>query len=133
MVQVKKINASFSAQLLKDLTTTVELIGAREEEKQAILDEFDAEKQRYFLGKISQTALASSVKKTNAELSRLDKQTRELIKNGANLSDKTRKLCVAQAPVGYRATLTGISGGPSKKAAKKSVKKVSKKNKTKKK
>jgi hypothetical protein len=133
MVQVKKINASFSAQLLKDLTAAVELIGAREEEKQALLDEFDAEKQRYFLGKISQTALASSVKKTNVELSRLDKQTRELIKRGASLSDKARKLCTNQAPVAYRATLTGISGGDLKKQKKKVSKMASKKSKASKK
>ena len=129
MVQTRKMNASMSAMLLKNLTSAVELIRARQEEKQAVLDEFDAEKKRFFFGKISERALAHSVKKTNAELKRLDSQIRTAIKQGTDLSDRSRKLCSIQNPIGFRATMTGISGSLKKKVTKKKAvkKKVSKK------
>ncbi len=130
MVQEKKMNASLSAKILKDLTMQVELVRARQEEKQAILNEFDAEKKRFFFGKISEKALAHSVKKTNEELSRLDKNINIAISQGAHLADKARSLCTAQRPFKFRATMTGLAGGKeSKKSAKKKVvrKKASKK------
>jgi len=119
MVKVKRMNESLFAKLHKELTIAGELIRARQEEKQGLLDEFDEEAKRYFFGKISQRALASSVKKTNAELKRLDQSTREAISRARKVADDAAKLASAQAPVGFRATMTGISGGKSKVAKKK--------------
>jgi len=119
MVQTRKMNESFFVEMQKNLTTTGELIRARQDEKQSLLDEFDKECKRFFFGKISQRALASSVKKTNTELQRLDKQIREAIKKGKSLSVREMKLIGNQAPIGYRATISGITGGKKKKAVKK--------------
>ncbi len=119
MVQTRKMNESFFVEMQKNLTTTGELIRARQDEKQSLLDEFDKECKRFFFGKISQRALASSVKKTNTELQRLDKQIREAIKKGKSLSVREMKLIGNQAPIGYRATISGITGGKKKKVAKK--------------
>lgn len=131
MVKAKKMNEAMFAKLQKELTIAGELIRARQEEKQGLLDEFDQESKRYFFGKISQKALATSVKKTNKELIRLDKAIREAIARVRSVGVRATKLTSAQAPISYRATLTGITGGKAKKKAKK--KKVAKKKKAKKK
>ena len=135
MVHIKRMNEEFFAKLLKDLTASGELVRARQEEKQKLLDAFNKESKRFFFGKISQRAWQSSVKKTNLELQRLDKNRKDAIKSATSLCDRTRKLCVEQMPIGYNATLTGISDGKrKKKPKKKSVKKkVAKKKSSKKK
>ena len=115
MVQTKKMNESFFAQLLKDFNVAGELIRARQDEKQSLLNEFDSECKRFFFGKISERALASSVKKTNDELHRLDVEIRINITKARRLADRAGRLSSAQAPIGFRATLSGISGGNKKK------------------
>jgi len=99
-----------------------ELVRARQEEKQGLLDDFDSECKRFFFGKISEKALASSVKKTNAELQRLDRDLRTNIAKSRRASEKATTLVLAQAPVRYRATLSGIVGGESKKVTRKKKK-----------
>lgn len=123
MVRVKHMNESFFAQLLKDLNVSGELIRARQDEKKGLLDEFDQECKRFFFGKISERALAASVKKTNVELKRLDGEIRNNITHSRSLAVRIAKLASNQAPIGYRATLSGISGGEKKKKGKKSGKK----------
>ncbi|MBU1129585.1 MAG: hypothetical protein KJ949_03075 [Nanoarchaeota archaeon] len=131
MVHIKRMNEEYFAKLLKDLTASGELIRARQEEKQKLLDALDKESKRFFFGKISQKAWQSSVKKTNLELQRLDKSRRDTIKSATSHCDRARKLCVEQMPIGYKATLTGISDGKRKKKVvrRKVVKKVVKKKK----
>ena len=124
MVQVKMMNEELFAKTLKEFNVAGELVRARQEEKQSLLDEFDNECKRFFFGKISERALASSVKKTNAELQRLDKEIRMNMAKARSAGDRIAKLVSAQAPVGFRATLSGIVGGKQKaKKAKKSRKK----------
>jgi len=122
MVQVKKMNESFFAKILKEFNVAGELVRARQEEKQGLLDDFDSECKRFFFGKISEKALASSVKKTNAELQRLDRDLRTNIAKSRRASEKATTLVLAQAPVRYRATLSGIVGGESKKVTRKKKK-----------
>jgi len=132
MVQTRKMNESFFVKMQKDLTTTGEWIRSRQDEKQALLNEFDQECKRFFFGKISQRALAASVKKANTELQKLDKSIRDAIKRSRSLSAREMKLIGDQAPIGYRATISGISGGTKKKKAvkKKPVKRKPAKKKT---
>ena len=132
MVQTRKMNESFFVKIQKELTTTGEWIRSRQDEKQALLNEFDQECKRFFFGKISQRALAASVKKTNLELQRLDKSIRDSIKKSRSLSTREMKLIGDQAPIGYRATISGITGGTKKKKAvkKRTVKEKPAKKKT---
>ena len=123
MVQVKKMNESFFAKILKEFNVAGELIRARQEEKQGLLDDFDSECKRFFFGKISERALASSVKKTNAELQRLDRDLRTNITKSRRAAEKSSTLVSAQAPVRYRATLSGIVGGEGKAPTRKKKKK----------
>ena len=132
MVQTRKMNESFFVKIQKELTTTGEWIRSRQDEKQALLNEFDQECKRFFFGKISQRALAASVKKTNLELQRLDKSIRDSIKKSRSLSTREMKIIGDQAPIGYRATISGITGGTKKKKAvkKRTVKEKPAKKKT---
>ena len=50
MVKEKKMNESLFAKLHKEITIAGELIRARQEEKQGLLDEFTEESKRYFFG-----------------------------------------------------------------------------------
>ncbi len=127
MVKIKKMNESFFAKLLKEFNVAGELIRARQEEKEGLLDEFDQTCKRFFFGKISERALASSVKKTNRELQRLDKEIRIQITGARKAAERAAKLTANQAPIRYRATLSGISGGETKKRKKKSSKRKTKK------
>lgn len=133
MVRTKKMNENLFVKMQKDLTAAGELIRARQDEKQSLLNEFDQECKRFFFGKISQKALMSSIRKTNKELQRLDKSLRETIKKAKDTSKRESTLISNQAPIVYKATLSGLSGGNAKpKKVKKAVKKKVKKSSTKK-
>jgi hypothetical protein len=123
MVKVKKMNESFFAKILKEFNVAGELIRARQEEKQGLLDDFDSECKRFFFGKISERALSSSVRKTNAELQRLDGDLRTNIAKSRRAGEKSTTLVSAQVPIRYRATLSGIVGGEGKKVTGKKKKK----------
>ncbi len=114
MAQTKKTNTNFFAKMHKDLTSAVEKIRARQDEKQAILDQFDREGKRFFFGKISEKALASSVTKANKEIRRLDKAIRDTIIRAKEISDRERALVASQAPASFKATLSGITSGKRK-------------------
>jgi hypothetical protein len=129
MVQVKMMNEELFSKLHKEVTIAGELIRARQEEKQGLLDEFDAECKRFFFGKISEKSLAASVKKTNKELIRLDSEIRRNISRARIVASKIMQLSSAQAPVAFRASLSGIVGGGAKKVKKKHAKHHKKKRK----
>lgn len=118
MVKVKMMNEELFAKTMKEFNVAGELVRARQEEKQGLLDEFDTECKRYFFGKISEKSLQSSVNKTNTELQRLDKEIRENMGKAHAAGNRNMKLISAQAPVVFRATLSGISGGGAGKAKK---------------
>lgn len=134
MARTKKMNEGTFAQILKEFHAIGELIRARQNEKQSILDEFDSESKRFFFGRISEKALESSIRKTNKEIGRLDREIRSSISNAKMLGKRMDTLVTNQSPLSFRATLSGISRGdakvkakPKKKAAKKPVKKAVKK------
>lgn len=117
MVQTKKMNESLFEKLIKNMNVAGELVRARQDEKQAIMDQFIRENKRFIAGKISEKTLASSVKKTNREIARLDREIRNAISKAKGFSDKARKLTARQAPKSFRATLSGLSVGAKKRKA----------------
>ncbi len=123
MVQEKKMNEELFAKLHKEVIIAGELVRARQEEKQGLLDEFDAECRRFFFGKISERSLASSVKKTNKELKRLDGEIRKNIARTRAVAGRIMAVASAQSPKAFRATMSGITGGEAKKKSKKKHKK----------
>lgn len=123
MVKIKMMNEELFAKTLKEFNVAGELVRARQEEKQGLLDEFDKECKRFFFGKISERALMSSVKKTNNELQRLNKEIRENMGKARHAGNRANGIISAQTPVAYRATLSGITGGEKAKKKKKHHKK----------
>ncbi|MCF7910707.1 hypothetical protein K9L16_03480 [Candidatus Pacearchaeota archaeon] len=132
MAKTKKMNESNFAKLLKEATVLGELIAARQDEKQSLMDQFDGESKRFFFGKISERALAASVRKTNSELRRIDNEIRGFIKKADGQMQRAMTLATNQRPKVFVATLSGIKAvvkGAKKKASKKkpAKKKASKK------
>lgn len=111
MVKVKMMNEELFAKTLKEFNVAGELVRARQEEKQGLLDEFDKECKRFFFGKISERALMASVKKTNGELQRLNGEIRDNMGKARHAGNRSIGIISAQTPVAYRATLSGITGG----------------------
>ena len=118
MVQVRMMNEELFAKTIKEFNVAGELVRARQEEKQGLLDEFDKECKRFFYGKISRRALQSSVNKTNNELHRLDGEIRMNMGKSRHAGNRAMHIVSAQVPVAYRATLSGISGGGAGKSKK---------------
>lgn len=125
MAKSKEMNETVFAKLMKNLGASGELIRSRQKEKQALMDSFDAEKRRYRAGKISEATLKVSVKRTNKELARLDKQIREAIRRVGKVSSGSREFAARQSPKAFRATISGVKAPSS--SSKKSGKKTSRK------
>ena len=127
MVQTKKMDESTFAEIIKEFNAVGELIRARQDEKQAVIDGFNSESKRFFFGKISERTLASSVRKTNKELQKLDDQIRETIEKTRNLAGQARRFASIQSPRIFKATLSGVKA-ESKKRTYKRRKPVKKKS-----
>lgn len=130
MVKVKMMNENLFAKLVKEYSALGELVRTKQEEKQSVLNEFDRELARYKKGNISENTLASSIKKINLELIKLDKNVRETIDKANKYSARISELVRSQKPVVYRARESGLalaSASSKKKVVKKVVQKVVKK------
>ncbi len=128
MVQVKMMNEELFAKTIKEFNVAGELVRARQEEKQGLLNEFDTECKRFFYGKISRRSLQSSVDKTNKELHRLDSEVKQNMGKARSAGNRLMHVISAQVPVGFRATMSGIGGGgkgkkPKRRKARRSRKK----------
>lgn len=117
--KTKKMDESAFAQIVKEFNAFGELIRARQDEKQAVIDEFNSESKRFYFGKISEKTLASSAAKTNRELRRLDEQIRATIEKAGDLAAQARKFASAQSPKSFKAILSGVVSSGSKRPAKK--------------
>jgi len=104
----KKLDASRLSELIKEIHTFGELIRAKQEEKQAVIDEFNEEDRRFLVGKLSQRTVKTSIKKTKLEIKRLDKEIKECIKDAAKKLKEIEKLFKSQTPKKFRIGLTGI-------------------------
>ena len=115
MAKTKKMDEVAFAKLVKEFNAVGELIRARQDEKQAIIDQFKSESKRFFFGRISEKTLASSVQKTNKEFRKLDTEIRRAIVRANDLATQAKRFVSAQSPKVFTAKLTGIGGGTRKK------------------
>lgn len=120
----KKLDINAFATMQKEVISFAEFIKAKQDEKQTLMNDFESESKRFFFGKISETALMSSVKKTNKELNELDREITKAINGAKKVLEKKQKIITAQKPVLFNATLSGIKDKPKQK---KKTKKKSKK------
>ncbi len=112
-MQSKKMDESSYAKIVKEVNAVGEVIRTCQDEKQAVVDDFAKEKNRYSAGKISKKTLDSSAKKSNKELAELDKKIRSSIKKISDLSSRIRKFAVKQSPKAIR--VKGISNSKKRK------------------
>ncbi len=105
MATEKRMDETEFAKIVKELAACGELIRTHQDEKQAALNEFDKELERFRGGKISQKALASSVRKVNGELSKLDRNLRNDIRRVASVSNRARSMANRQAPRHIRVSM----------------------------
>lgn len=103
------MNESEFAKLIKEFNAVGELIRARQEEKQSVINAFEVERGRYKAGKISRKTLDSSIKKTNNEFIRLDKEIRKGIARVNFLGTGAKQLASKQAPIVFRASSAGVT------------------------
>ena len=129
MAKSKKMNEVRFAKILKELDAVGENILIRQNEKQSVMNDFDTERDRYSKGRISEDTVASSAKKVNLELLRLDKGIRNDIARLSKLSANARDFANMQAPKVFRASVKGIKLASSP-ASKKAVNKKAKQRRT---
>ncbi|MEK6843977.1 MAG: hypothetical protein AABX83_00975 [Nanoarchaeota archaeon] len=115
MAREKHMDESAYESIVKEINAFGELVRTHQDEKQAAMDQFDKERDRYHAGKISKKALASSVQKINKELKRLDALIRKDISNLTKTMQQGRKFVVKQAPRSLRVSLSGIGSSRKKK------------------
>ena len=135
MAKSKKMNEVRFSRLVKELSAIGEFILTKQNEKQSVMNSFDVERARYTKGRISETALASSSRKVNSELLRLDKAIRDTIVKVGEVSTRAKAFAAMQSPKVFRASVSGIKliSGSRKKTKKKIKKTKNKAKKTKKK
>ena len=107
-VNTKKLDESKLASVIKELHSLGELIRARQEEKQSIIDEFNSEDRRFLVGKLSSRTIKASIQKTKEELKRLDDEIRQTIKNSQKRLNELDKLISSQNPKRFSVNLSGI-------------------------
>src|SRR3989338_359397 len=120
MVKEKKLSQQEYNRSVKQLPSYAELIETAQREKQAAMDDLDKEVRLFKSGKVSESSLALTVKRTNKELHRLDKKIRAYIKNVHSNSKKILNLTERQRPTPFKETIKGMkSSGLKKKRTKK--------------
>jgi len=106
--KTKKLNESKLALIIKELHSFGELIRARQEEKQAVIDEFNSEDRRFLVGKLSQRTVQASIVKTRAELKRLNQEIKDTIKESKKKLNEIEELISDQSPKKFSVILSGI-------------------------
>lgn len=119
MAKTKKMNEASFAKLVKELNALGELIRTRQDEKQAVINEFEKERKRFRAGNISKATMTSSIRKTNAEFLRLNKDIRRQIQKSNKIATNVKAFCSKQAPIVFNASLTGVNIKKTSKKAKK--------------
>jgi hypothetical protein len=96
--------------IVKDLTVYAEVILAKKNQKQAVIDAFGKERKRFKAGKISKAGLRASVPRTKKELDKLDKSIRVNIQRLNSTAIKVKKFAAKQAPKKEKVSASGITG-----------------------
>jgi hypothetical protein len=131
MAKEKMMNEARFSRMVGEFDSLGELIKARQDEKQAIMNEFDKERKRFRAGKISEKTVESSARKTNREMARLNKEIRNIIAKSGKMGDGIREFVTSQSPRSFRARVSGITlaAGKKKSAKRKPVKRKAPKKK----
>ena len=109
MPKVKKTPINKFEEYIKKSISNIEHIRTKQEEKQAVLNEYEKQHSRYADGRISKRAYNISVKKNKALLSSIDSQ----IKSSINVTKKSLqsalKITSKQAPIHFNVSMDGLT------------------------
>jgi Trp operon repressor len=106
--KTKKLDESNLSFSVKEMHSLAELILTRQEEKQALIDEFNSESRRFLIGKLSKKTVDSSVRKTKTEIERLDADIKDSIKDAKKFLKKIEKQLSNQVPKKFKIDSSGI-------------------------
>ncbi len=121
MIKTKKMNEVSFEKSVKELNSLGEMIKTYQDEKQIVINDFDGERKKFSGGKISKTTLASSAKKSNNELIKLDKKIRETIQKSVSMGQQIKNLVTNQSPKMIRVGVLGKRKAVKRKVAPKKV------------
>ena len=108
MPKIKKMDEGAFADKVDELNATGEMIRTKQEEKQAVMNEFEREKSRKKKGDISEKTLETSVKMTNEELSKIDKDIKKEVEKVEKTATIVKKIVEKQKPSKFKATESGV-------------------------
>jgi hypothetical protein len=127
MPKVKKAPVTKFEEYIKKAISNIESIRTKQEQKEAILEEYEKQHRRYAEGRISRRAYKIAVDKNKALLKSIDTQIKRSITTTKNALQSTLRIASKQAPVGFKISMDGLTK-PAKKAIK-DIKKIVKKQK----
>ena len=110
MVQEKQMNEEGYEGIVKDLTTSAEMIKTHQNEKQSVANAFEKEKQRFQQGIISKIALKASVPQVQKTLNELDHAIRENIERIKHVAVRIGQFAASQSPKAFHVDLGGVEG-----------------------
>lgn len=108
MVQIKKAPISKFEEHIKKSIADLELIKSKQEQKQAVLDEYEKQHKRYADGRISRRAYQIAVNKNRALLSSLDSQIKGSINTSKRALQNALRITAQQAPARFNVSLEGL-------------------------
>ncbi|MBR9678922.1 MAG: hypothetical protein GON13_01515 [Nanoarchaeota archaeon] len=126
MSKVKKTPINKFEEYIKKSIFNIEHIRTKQEEKQAVLDEYEKQHGRFADGRISKRAYNVSVKKNKALLSSIDSQIRSSINVTKKSLQSALKVTSKQVPIQFNVSLEGLTS-PAKRVFTNIKRKVSRK------
>jgi hypothetical protein len=121
MAKSKKMKESAFGKIIREINAVGEEIRTHQDEKQAVVNDFEKQKRRYKQGRVSENAMVSSAKKSNAELKVLDNDIKKNINRIKALTARARDFAARQKPKPIRVKAPKAPGGRKKKAKKKTA------------
>ena len=109
MAKVKKAPIGKFEEYIKRAITNIENIRTKQEQKQAVLDEYSKQHRRYADGKISRRAYEAAMRKNKALLSSIDSQIKSSINSTKRALQSSLKITSRQVPVSFKVSMDGLT------------------------
>ena len=120
--------------MIREVTSKGEGVRSLQNQKQALIDAFKKEYQRFRKGQISEKALSTSSQRVSKELAALDARIRSDVRNAMSTAKRAQSYIGVYLPERIHASTRGVtriakrkSSSKARKAVKKTVKKTARK------
>ncbi|MFH1445049.1 MAG: hypothetical protein ABIF08_01045 [Nanoarchaeota archaeon] len=109
MVQIRKIDEKRLDKMVREVVARGEGVRSFQNAKQAVIDEFKNEHERYKTGNISERALNVSSQRVTKELSLLDAKIRNEVKKAVSNARGAERYMNVYLPERIRASIKGVA------------------------